>query len=85
MAVVLVGPPGVAQPDAEVAKQDAGYIAGPPGAEDLPVPGVMAQEPDLGEYHRQERGDDSKVRSTNVPNSLRQRPRDHSLARARPR
>jgi hypothetical protein len=56
MAVVLADPPAVAQPDAQVAEQDAGDIVGPPGAEDLAVPGVMAQEPDLGEDHRQERG-----------------------------
>src|SRR6266496_5998835 len=56
MAVVLVHPPAVAQPDAQVAEQDAGDVAGPPGAENLPVPGVVAQEPDLGEDHRQERG-----------------------------
>src|SRR5260370_1268570 len=56
MAVVLVDPPAVAQPDAQVAEQDAGYIVGPPGAENLPVPGVVAQEPDLGEDHRQEHG-----------------------------
>ena len=56
MAVVLVDPPAVAQPDAQVAEQDAEDVAGPPGAENLPVPGVVAQEPDLGEDHRQERG-----------------------------
>ena len=31
-------------------------VTGPPGAEDLPVPGVVAQKADLGEHHRQERG-----------------------------
>src|SRR5258708_5256180 len=51
MAVVLVHPPAVAQPDAQVAEQDAGHVAGPPGAENLPVPGVMAQEPAPGEHH----------------------------------
>jgi hypothetical protein len=56
MAVVLVHPPAVAQPDAQVAEQDAGGVAGPPGAENLPVSGVMAQEPDLGEHHCQEHG-----------------------------
>ena len=56
MAVVLVNPPAAAQPDSQVAEQDAGDIAGPAGAENLPVPGVVAQEPDLGEDHRQEHG-----------------------------
>ena len=54
--VVLADPPAAAQPDAEVAEQDAGDVAGPPGGENLPVPGVVAQEPDLGEDHRQEHG-----------------------------
>ena len=56
MTVVLAHPPAVAQPDTQVAEQDAGDVTGPPGAEHLPVPGVMAQKPDLGEDHRQERG-----------------------------
>jgi hypothetical protein len=56
MAVVPVNPPAVAQPDSQVAEQDAGDVAGPPGAENLPVPGVVAQEPGLGEDHRQEHG-----------------------------
>jgi hypothetical protein len=56
MAVVLVHPPAAAQPDAKVAEQDAGEVAGPPGAGYLLVPGVVAQEPDLGEDHSQERG-----------------------------
>ena len=37
------------------AEQDAKDVAGPPGTEYLPVPGVVAQEPDLGEDHCQER------------------------------
>jgi hypothetical protein len=57
MAVVLAGPPAVAQPDAEIANQDAEEVADPPGAGDLPVPGVVAHEPGLGEHDRQERGD----------------------------
>jgi hypothetical protein len=56
VAVVLAGPPAVAQSDAQIAEQDARDAAGPPGAEDLPVPGIVSQEPDLGEDHRQERG-----------------------------
>src|SRR5216683_1680240 len=56
MAVVLVHPPAVAQPYAEVAVQDAEHVVGPPRAEDLPVPGVVAEEANLGEDHRQEGG-----------------------------
>src|SRR6266487_370000 len=51
MAVVLVHPPAVAEADAEIAEQDAEDIVGPPGAKDLAVPGVVAEEADLGEYH----------------------------------
>ena len=52
--VVLADPPAVAQPDAQVAEQDADHVVGPPGAEDLPMPGVVAEEADLGEHHCQE-------------------------------
>jgi hypothetical protein len=54
VTVVLIDPPVVAQPDAEVTEQDAKDVAGPPGGEDLPVPGVVAQEAHLGEHHCQE-------------------------------
>jgi hypothetical protein len=54
--VVLIDPPAVAQPDAQVTEHDAKDVVGPPGAEDLPVPGVVAEEPYLGEHHRQEDG-----------------------------
>ena len=57
VAVVLVDPPAVAEPDAEVAAHDPDDVVGPPGAEDLLVPGVVAEEADLGEHHRQERRD----------------------------
>ena len=56
MAVVLADPPAVAQPDGEIANQDAEDVAGPPGAGDLPVAGVVAQKPGLGEHDCQERG-----------------------------
>jgi hypothetical protein len=36
--------------------QDSEDVIGSPGAEDLPVPGVMAEEADLGEHHGQKRG-----------------------------
>jgi hypothetical protein len=54
--VVLADPPAVAQADTEVAEQDAKDVVGPPGAEDLPVPGVVAKEADLSEHDGQERG-----------------------------
>ena len=57
VAVVLVDPPAVAQPDGQVAVHEADQVVGPLRPEDLPVPGVVADEPDLGEHHRQERGD----------------------------
>ena len=57
VAVVLVDPPAVAQSDGQVAVDQADEVVGPFGAEDLPVTGVVADEPDLGEHHRQERGD----------------------------
>src|ERR1017187_5044905 len=54
--VVLADPPAVAQADTEVAEQDAKDVVGRPGAEDLPVPGVVAKEADLSEHDGQERG-----------------------------
>ena len=53
------GLPGVsrlAAPAAPVARLLRITGLGRPGAENLPVPGVMAQEPGLGEHHRQEHG-----------------------------
>ena len=46
----------MAQPDTEVAVQDAEDSAGAPGAEYLPVPGVVTQEADLGEHHGEKHG-----------------------------
>jgi hypothetical protein len=54
VAVVLADPPAVAQPDEQVAKDEAGQAVAPPGAEGLPVAGVVAEEADLGEGGRQE-------------------------------
>ena len=56
MTVVLGDPSATAQTDDQIAEQKAGHVAGPLRAENLPVPGVMAQEADLGEHHGQERG-----------------------------
>ena len=56
VAVVLADPPAVAQPDAQVAKQDAEDVVGLTGAEDLTVPGIVTQEADLGEHTGQEHG-----------------------------
>src|SRR5262249_7159419 len=56
MAAVLGDPPAVAEPDAEIAVQNAEDVADLPGAGDLPVPGVVAQEPGLSEHNGQEPG-----------------------------
>jgi hypothetical protein len=56
VAVVLVDPPAVTQPDAEVGVQHADEIVGFPGAEDLAMTRVVADETDLREQHREERG-----------------------------
>ena len=58
VAVVLVDPPAVAQPDQQVRAQQAQQVVVAPGAEDLPMAGVVAEEADLGEHDRQERRDD---------------------------
>jgi len=57
VAVVFVDPPAVAQPEGKVGEQQAGQVVGPLGPEDLPVPGVVTEEPELGEHHGQQRGD----------------------------
>src|SRR5690348_10400715 len=54
MPAVLAGPPVVADPGAEVAARDTEDGVGPPGPEDLAVPGVVAEEADLGEDRREE-------------------------------
>jgi hypothetical protein len=54
---MLSDPPAVAQPDAKVAHQYAGDVAGSPGAKYLAMPGIMAQEAHLGEQHRQKPSD----------------------------
>ena len=56
VAVVLAHPPPVAQPDGQIAVHQTDQVVGPLGPEDLPVAGVMAEEPDLGEHERQEAG-----------------------------
>ena len=56
MAAVLGDPPAVAEPDAEIAVQNAEDVTDLPGAGDLPVPGVVAQEPGLSEHDGQECG-----------------------------
>ena len=52
--VVLSGPPPVAEPDQQVAMDPAEQVAGALGTGDLPVAGVVADEPRLGEHHGQE-------------------------------
>ena len=54
MPAVLAGPPAVADPGAEIAARDAEDGVGAPGTEDLAVPGIVAEETDLGEDGRQE-------------------------------
>ena len=53
MAVVLAGPPAVAQPDQQVAVHQTGDVVGPPGPEDLLVAGLMPEEADLAKQGRQ--------------------------------
>ena len=55
MPAVLAGPPLVADAGAEIPARDAEDGVGPPGAEDLAVPGIVAEEAELGENHRKER------------------------------
>ena len=50
---MLADPPAEALPDKQVGADQPNQVVGPPGAEDLPVPGVVAHEGDLGEHHRQ--------------------------------
>ena len=57
VAVVLGRPPAVAEPDGQVPAQHAEHVVGAPRAEDLVVPGVMAEEAQLAEDHRQVHGD----------------------------
>jgi hypothetical protein len=52
MTVVLVDPPAVADAD-EPGVDVADGVVGPPGAEDLPVAGVVADEGKLGGHHRE--------------------------------
>jgi hypothetical protein len=61
VAGVLVHPPAVAHADAEVASEQAGDLAGPPAAEDLPVRDVMRHEGELREDDRQARCHDQLV------------------------
>jgi hypothetical protein len=57
VGVVLGHPPAEADPDQQVGVGQPNPVVGPPGAEDLAVPGVMADEGELGEHHRQIAGD----------------------------
>jgi hypothetical protein len=72
MAVVLLHPPPVAQADAQVAEQDAEHITGAGGAEDLPVPRVVAEEADLGEHAGQE--DRHQKLPPGIPQQAERRP-----------
>src|SRR4051794_1399908 len=56
--VVLVHPPPEAQPDKEVAGEDAQQVVGPSAAPDLLVTAVVAEEGDLGEEQSQPGGGD---------------------------
>jgi hypothetical protein len=50
---MLADPPAEAHPDQQVGMDQPDQVVCAPGAEDLPVPGVVAHEGDLGEHHRQ--------------------------------
>ena len=54
VAAVLVHPPAIAQPDPEVARQQAERVGAPAGPEHLLVAGVVAEEAELGEHHAEE-------------------------------
>ena len=54
MAIVLADPPAVAEPDTEIADQEAKDIADPPGPGDLLVTSVMAEKAHLREHDREE-------------------------------
>ena len=58
VGVVLGDPPAVADPDQQVGVQQADQVVGGSGAGDLAVPGVVADEGELGEHHRQVGGGD---------------------------
>jgi len=53
VAVVLADPPVEAHPHQQVSVEQPGQVVGAPGAEQLLVPGVVADEGDLGEDDRQ--------------------------------
>jgi hypothetical protein len=56
--VVLGDPPAEAHPDQQVGVDQADQVVGTPGTEDLAVAGVVADERELGEDHRQVEGGD---------------------------
>jgi hypothetical protein len=56
MVVVLGDPPAEAHPDQQVGVDEADQVVGTPGTEDLAVAGVVADECELGEHHRQVEG-----------------------------
>jgi hypothetical protein len=53
MAVVLAGPPAIAQPDQQVAMHQPGDVVGPPGPEDPLMAGLVPEEADLAKQGRQ--------------------------------
>src|SRR5215472_12060839 len=53
MAVVLAHPPAVAEPDPEIAEQNAQDIADPSGSADLAMPRIVAEEAELGKHDRE--------------------------------
>ncbi len=53
--VVLVDPPAVTQSDGQIAVYQSDQIVDPAGAEDLRVPGIVANEAQLGKDEREER------------------------------
>src|SRR5215216_8023147 len=53
VGVVLVHPPVEAHPDQQVGVDQADQVVGPAGAEQLAVAGVVADEGQLGEHHRE--------------------------------
>jgi hypothetical protein len=56
VTVVLADPPAGADPDKQVADDQADAVVGPPGAEHLPVAGVVRHEPELRKHDGEEHG-----------------------------
>jgi hypothetical protein len=87
---MLADPPAEAHPDKQVGVDQPNQVVGPPGAEDLPAPGAVAHEGDLGEHHRQVGGGEELPSGVSEeqqggPSGGEQGPLTATLARYHPR